>query len=136
MHKILFVCFGNLCRSPMAEGFFNALQSDATVVAESAGVGAMDGSPPSLLAVLEMKRRGIDISPLRARNIDSVDLSAYRTAVALDQRVAALFRTASPEFKDLRTWNIPDPYGGSAGQYRRAADLIRIQVEEFIRGLG
>lgn len=120
----------------MAEGFFNALHGDSSVVAESAGVGAMDGAPPSLLAVLEMKRRGIDIVPHRARNIDSVDLSAFKTAVALDRRVAALFRSASPEFKDLRTWNIPDPYGGSAGQYRRAADLLRVQVEEFLQGLG
>jgi protein-tyrosine phosphatase len=120
----------------MAEGFFNALTRDAEIVAESAGVGALDGAPPSLLAVLEMRRRGVDISRHRARNIASVDLSDYQTAVALDRKVAALFGTAAPEFGDLRVWEIPDPYGGPAGEYRLAAGRIRMQVEEFIRNMG
>jgi protein-tyrosine-phosphatase len=83
-----------------------------------------------------MKRRGIDISHHRARNIASIDLSEYETAIAMDREVAALFRTAFPEFEDLRIWNIPDPYGGSATQYQRAAGLIRDRVEDLLRGLG
>jgi len=133
--KVLFVCYGNLCRSPMAAGFFNALLPGASIVAESAGMAAMDGTPPSLLAVLEMKRRGIDISRHRARNISSVDLPDFETVIALDREVATLFWTAFPDNRDLRIWNIPDPYGGSAGGYQQAADLIRVQVEELIRGV-
>jgi protein-tyrosine-phosphatase len=133
MSKVLFVCFGNLCRSPMAEGFFNALNKNASVAAESAGVGAVDGTPPSLLAVLEMKRRGIDIARNRARNISSVVVSDYDMVVALDREVAALFWAAYPEYSGLRIWVIPDPYGGSAGEYREAADLISTQVEELIQ---
>ena len=64
--------------------------------AESAGVGAVDGTPPSLLAVLEMKRRGIDIAPHRARNISSVTVADYEIVVALDREVAALFWAALP----------------------------------------
>jgi protein-tyrosine phosphatase len=119
----------------MAEGFFNALVKDDSVTAESAGVGAVDGTPPSLLAVLEMKRRGIDISPHRARNVSSVPVDEYEIVVALDREVAALFWKAHPEHTGLRIWVVPDPYGGSAGEYREAADLIRKQVEELIRSI-
>ncbi len=119
----------------MAAGFFNASVRGNSIAAESAGVGAIDGAPPSLLAVLEMKRRGIDIKSHRARNIYSIAPTAFETVIALDRKVAALFLAAFPEYRDLRIWEIPDPYGGSAGQYRQAADLILANVEEFIRGL-
>jgi protein-tyrosine-phosphatase len=130
--KVLFVCYGNLCRSPMAEGFYNALRKSKAITAESAGVGAAGGSPASLLAVLEMKRRGIDISAHRARGLSAIDPAAYQRVVAMDREVAALFSVAFPAFPDLRIWNIPDPYGGPAGGYRQAADLIRVQVEELL----
>jgi protein-tyrosine phosphatase len=133
MRKVLFVCFGNLCRSPMAEGFLNSLGKNAAIVAESAGVGAVDGTPPSLLAVLEMKRRGVDIARHRARNISSITVSDYAIVVALDRKIAALFEAACPDYSGLQTWVIPDPYGGSAGEYREAADLISSQVEELFR---
>jgi protein-tyrosine phosphatase len=134
--KILFLCFGNLCRSPMAEGFFRALYSGDSFAAESAGMGAVDGTPPSLLAVLEMKRRGIDISGHRARNVASVFLPECETVVAMDREVAELFKVGFWDFPDLRTWEVRDPYGGSAGQYRQAAGIIRANVEEFILSLG
>jgi protein-tyrosine phosphatase len=132
---VLFVCYGNLCRSPMAEGFFNALRTSNAVAAESAGVGAVAGSAPSLLAVLEMKRRGIDISGHRARGLAAVDPAACVAVVALDREVAALLSVAFPELPGLRVWNVPDPYGGSAGGYRQAAEMIRAQVEDLLEEL-
>ncbi len=117
----------------MAEGFFNALRKDDSVTAESAGVGAVDGTPPSLPAVLEMKRRGIDISGHRARNISSVTISDYDIVIALDREVAARFWAAQPEYPGLRIWDVRDPYGGSAGEYRQAADRICENVEELLR---
>lgn len=133
--RVLFVCYGNLCRSPMAEGFFNALRRSNAVSAESAGVAAVAGSAASLLAVLEMKRRGIDISGHRARSVSAVDPAAYDRIVALDREVAALLSVAVPAPPELRVWNVPDPYGGPAGGYRQAADLIRTQVEELLAEL-
>jgi protein-tyrosine phosphatase len=132
VRKVLFVCFGNLCRSPMAEGIFNHLTGSSSIVAESAGVGATEGTPPSLPAVLEMKRRGIDISRHRARPVSSMDVSVFEMVIALDREVAALFQTAFPEYGHLQVWDIADPYGGSAAEYREAADRISSQVEELI----
>jgi protein-tyrosine phosphatase len=134
--KVLFLCFGNLCRSPMAAGFFHALYRGESFTAESAGMGAVAGTPPSLLAVLEMKRRGIDIKSHRARNITSVYLPYFETVIAMDREVAELFRIGFSDFPDLRVWEIEDPYGGSAAQYRQAADIIRVHVEEFIQRIG
>ena len=57
----------------MAAGFFNEAAPGRSFKAESAGVRAVDGANPSLLAILEMKRRGVDITAHRARNISSVD---------------------------------------------------------------
>ena len=135
VRRILFVCFGNLCRSPMAEGIFNHLTERSSIVAESAGVGAAEGTPPSLPAVLEMKRRGIDISRHRARPVSALDISVYEIAIALDREVAALFETAFPDYGNLQVWNVEDPYGGSAEEYRKAADLISTQVVELIRSI-
>jgi protein-tyrosine phosphatase len=131
--KVLFVCFGNLCRSPMAAGFLNASVSAATARAESAGVRAVDGAAPSLLAVLEMKRRGVDITAHRARNISAVDPGAFDTVIAMDREVGALFSAAHPRLKDFRIWKIPDPYGSSAGRYLQAADVIQTNVEDLLR---
>jgi protein-tyrosine phosphatase len=118
----------------MAAGFFNAKRGEFPVAAESAGMGAEDGNPASMLAVLEMKRRGIDISGHRARNIASVDLSSYDEIVALDREVASLLEKAVPDHPKLRVWNIADPYGGPAGGYRNAAEILRILVEQYLDG--
>jgi protein-tyrosine phosphatase len=133
--KVLFLCYGNLCRSPMAEGFFNALRGENPVVAESAGMGAVDGTPASLLAQLEMKRRGIDISRHRARNLASVDPGTYEEIVALDREVATLLEKAVPRHPKIRVWNIADPFGGPAGGYRDAAEIIKTYVGEYVRAL-
>src|SRR3974390_196386 len=68
MKNVLFVCTGNVCRSPMAEGLFRAaIQGRDSYRVLSAGLGAMDGQPPSPHAVQAVKELGIDISNLRSR---------------------------------------------------------------------
>ena len=68
MKTILFVCTGNVCRSPMAEGIFrHAIQGRGNYRVLSAGLGAMDGQPPSAHAVEAVKELGIDISYQRSR---------------------------------------------------------------------
>ncbi len=116
----------------MAAGFFNALRGGNPVVAESAGMGAVEGTPATSLAQLEMARRGIDISGHRARNIASVDLDSYEEIVALDREVAFLLEQAAPRHPKLRVWNIADPYGGPAGGYRDAAEIVKTYVEGYL----
>jgi len=135
VRKILFICYGNLCRSPMAAGLFNQLRGGNPVTAESAGVGTAEGSPASLLAVLEMKRRGIDISGHRARNILAVNLESYEEIIALDREVASLLEKAAPRHPRMRVWNIANPYGGPAGGYRDAAEILNTFIEEYILAL-
>lgn len=120
----------------MAEGFFNALIRDKSILAESAGVGATDGAPASASAIEEMKRREIDISHHRARHVNSIDITKFEMAIALDREVAVFFRTALPDYQALVTWDIPDPFGGSPVGYQPTADMIRAHIEEFIRELG
>lgn len=133
--KVLFLCYGNLCRSPMAAGLFNAQPGKVPVTAESAGMGAIDGNPASLLAVLEMGRRGIDISGHRARNIASVNPGDYEEIIAMDREVAAMLEKAAPHHPKMRVWNIADPYGGPAGGYKDAADILKMYVDDYLRAL-
>ena len=67
-HTILFICTGNICRSPMAEGLFKNLvdQNKADLIVKSAGVGAQNGQPPSENAIRAMQDLDIDISPERS----------------------------------------------------------------------
>ena len=68
MKTVLFICTGNVCRSPMAEGIFRrAVQGRGDFHILSAGLGAMDGQPPSVYAIQAVKELGIDISGQRSR---------------------------------------------------------------------
>src|SRR2546425_8951237 len=68
MKTILFVCTGNVCRSPMAEGLFrHAVKGRGDFCVLSAGVGALDGQPPRAYAVQALRGMGIDISQQRSR---------------------------------------------------------------------
>ena len=68
MRNVLFVCTGNVCRSPMAEGIFRrAVQGRGDYRVISAGLGALEGQPPSAHAVAAVKELGIDISNQRSR---------------------------------------------------------------------
>ena len=86
MKKILFVCTGNTCRSPMAAVIFNQLaaQSGLDYVAESAGVAAVGDRPASENAVKAVAEIGLDLSAHRTRFLPSLDLNEYSLFVALN----------------------------------------------------
>ncbi|MGA2751087.1 MAG: ribose 5-phosphate isomerase B [Verrucomicrobiota bacterium] len=138
MKTVLFVCTGNICRSPMAEGLFrHATRGRDDCRAISAGVGALEGLPPSPHAVRALKELGIDIAELRSRVLTSelVDQADYifgMTHSHVDS-VNLLFPQATEKTFLLREFDetldefekdISDPIGGSYETYAYCRDQI------------
>jgi protein-tyrosine phosphatase len=128
--SILFVCMGNICRSPLAEGIFTYLVNQARLTdrftIDSAGTGGWhEGEPPDHRSIAVARRHGIDIAGQRARRIRSIDFVSVDLIVAMDRdNVAELNRITSPEaniqlFGDIALGtgeDIADPYyGGPEG---------------------
>ena len=91
MTRVLFVCLGNICRSPSAEGVFRKLVEDAglsrSIETDSAGTGSWHvGKAPDRRAQTVAQQRGIDITRLRARQIIPQDFTAFDYLIAMDQQ--------------------------------------------------
>src|SRR6476646_5072325 len=138
MKTVLFVCTGNVCRSPMAEGLFrHVVQGRGQYRVISAGLGAMEGQPPSPYAVQAVKELGIDISAQRSRMltsqmVDEADLILGMTHSHLDT-VMMLYPHAAEKVFLLREFDdalaifekdISDPIGGSFDVYLECRDQI------------
>lgn len=135
--KIIFVCTGNTCRSPMAEGLFKALLSKwgvGGVEVGSAGLAAFPGAPVSDKSVTVMEEVGIDISAHRASPLSPEMLNADRIiTMTAGQREAM---SSLPVAVDAMPVEIPDPYGGSLEEYRRCRDTIAAALPEVASRLG
>ena len=86
-YSVLFVCLGNICRSPLAEGAFRAEAErlGLNVVADSAGTGGWHrGDPPDPRAIAVARRQGVDIGGLRARQVTAEDFRRFTHILALD----------------------------------------------------
>ena len=146
--RVLFVCLGNICRSPTAEAVFRDLvQREApglTIDADSAGTHAYHiGSAPDARSVAAALRRGIDMSRLQARLVEAADFERFDLLLAMDeQNYRHLVRMAPPEYRErVRLLlefapeqgrrEVPDPYYGGATGFEDVLDL----VEEAARGL-
>jgi protein-tyrosine phosphatase len=128
--RLLFVCSGNTCRSPLAE----ALARTRTVSAESAGVAAQkgDGAAPYAVRVLRTDR-GLDLSDHVPRDVDALDLDAFDRIVAMDPTVAQRLRIQYEVNPDaLVTWSIPDPYGGTLADYRYCLEQIDAALDRLL----
>ena len=88
-HTVLFICTGNVCRSPMAEGLFRDLveKNDADFAVKSAGVGAQDGQPPSENSVRAMQDLGIDITAQRSQML-TAELAAEADMILVPEFMA------------------------------------------------
>lgn len=146
--RVLFVCTGNICRSPTAEGLFRALVEaeglGPMIEVDSAGTGGWHvGEPPDPRSQEAARRRGVDLSALRARQVTPADFAAFDYVVALDRgHHQALLRMAPPEHRDrlhlflrhapeLGLDDVPDPYYGGAHGFEHVLDL----VDKGCRGL-
>ena len=147
--KVLFVCMGNICRSPTAEGVFRQLiekhgLSDR-VTTDSAGTHAYHaGEPPDQRAQSTALSRGLDISDLRARSVDFDDFEKFDYVLAMDSNNYSrlseqcpdayreklnLFLSFAPE---LNITEVPDPYYGGNLGFENVFDMVEAASEGLI----
>jgi len=146
--RILFVCMGNICRSPTAEGVFRRLVAERApgmaIEVDSAGTHDYHvGDPPDPRSIAAASRRGVDLSHLRARIVSDEDFERFDLIIAMDRlnRATLLDRSPEPFRERIRLFmefagsgeieDVPDPYYGGAPGFERVLDL----AEEAAAGL-
>lgn len=145
--KVLFVCMGNICRSPTAQGVFESLVAEARledyVVIDSAGTHAYHvGKQPDPRATQAASLRGIDLTNQRARRVEANDFISFDYVLAMDSSNLDDLLAICPDehqtkvrlfldFAEGSTTDVPDPYYGGSQGFERVLDL----VEEGARGL-
>ncbi len=143
--KVLFVCMGNICRSPTAHGVFQRYLRERApeldVDVDSAGTHDYHvGSPPDPRSIAAAARRGVDLSAQRARLVETSDFQRYDLIVAMDRlnrevllerspaayrdRVRLLMEFAGVRSADGDELDVPDPYYGGAVGFERVLDLV------------
>ena len=129
--NILFICTGNTCRSPMAEGYLNSKKLYG-VTAQSRGIAA-DGSPVSENSKTVMAEAGIDISGHVSRQVTDTDIDEADKIICLSRsHAAALAQAGVPAFKlSVLGGGISDPFGGSPEVYRNCRDEIFRAVDKL-----
>ncbi|NDW53270.1 low molecular weight protein-tyrosine-phosphatase [Aliiroseovarius sp. PrR006] len=123
--RILFVCLGNICRSPSAEGVFRALAAEAGLEVETDSAGTSDwhvGNPPYAPMQAAAKARGFDLSDLRARQFTARDFEAFDLIIGMDDSNVGSIERLRPAgsqtpvqiFTDFTSEtgmdHVPDPY--------------------------
>lgn len=146
MRRVLFVCLGNICRSPTAEAVFRhrAGQAGLAVQVDSCGTsGWHAGEPPYPPAIAAAARRGYDLTTLRARQIAPGDFRAFDHILVMDRRNLAdvqalcpkggpapqLFLAHAPDHGD----EVPDPW--YTGEFDRVLDMIEAASDGLIAAL-
>jgi protein-tyrosine phosphatase len=146
--RVLFVCLGNICRSPTAEAVFRTIAArdapELTVEVDSAGTaGYHVGEPPDPRTQEAASRRGYDLSGLRARVVEPRDFERFDLILAMDRKNLSVLQRRAPvdvrsrvrlflEFApEMGTAEVPDPYYGGPNGFEEVLDL----VESASRGL-
>lgn len=146
--RILFVCLGNICRSPTAEAVVRAIAAreapELTLELDSAGTADYHiGQPPDPRTRAAAARRGYDLSALRARVVEPADFERFDLILAMDRENLKALRRRAPtqahqrlrlflEFApDPDAQDVPDPYYGGPNGFEEVLDLI----EGTTRGL-
>jgi protein-tyrosine phosphatase len=150
--SILFVCLGNICRSPLAEGVFRAVLAERGMaddfLIDSAGMGDWHaGQAPDPRAIAVARTHGVDISGQRARMITEEDFARFDLILGMDRKnITELHEIAPDAFRDRihlfldfagsGAREVPDPYFGDAAGFAETYRLIRAASEALAEKLG
>ena len=149
---VLFVCMGNICRSPTAEGVFRAALNRAGIAnrvrTDSAGLGDWHvGAPPDKRAIEAARRRGYDLSALRGRKVEREDFSRFDWILCMDESNLKTLNDLKPddfaghlglllEFAPEQGMReVPDPYYGGPEGFDRVLDLIEASAAGLVAKL-
>lgn len=132
---ILFVCYGNACRSPMAEGLAKLIVGE-NIRIESAGLSPiLEGATHDAIQVLH-EVYGVDISHHTARSVDDIRIALFEKVIVLDTYVFEELKNRNPSLSDrLTLWDIEDPYGQDMGAYCKTAEIIKNLIENHLASL-
>ena len=151
--RVLFVCMGNICRSPMAHGVFRHMVRqaglDSVVIAGSAGTHAFhQGEPADPRAQMAMSRRGYNIADLRARQVTMEDFESYDMILVMDWENLSLLQNQAPKrfhhklqmlmrfASDHESATVPDPYQGGSQAFEQALSAIGRAKQTDIAHIG
>jgi protein-tyrosine phosphatase len=148
---VLFVCTGNICRSPTAHGVFlhmvRAAGLSAQIRVDSAGTHDYHvGEAPDARAQAHARRRGYDLSALRARQVTQRDFATFDRILAMDRGHLEILRRQAPAgYEGLDLFmayaqpspgpDVPDPYYGGAAGFERVLDMIELAAKGLLRSL-
>ena len=150
--KVLFCCMGNICRSPTAQGVFQALVEKEglqdRIEVDSAGTHAYHvGEPPDQRAQETARKRGFDLSDQRARRAVAEDFLLFDYVVAMDQDNYHALYAICPEgmeekihllmdyAPEFRTREVPDPYYGGSSGFEQVFDMVEAAATGFLEAL-
>ncbi len=150
--RVIFICMGNICRSPTAEGVFRRVIEKAGLAdrigCDSAGThGYHIGDPPDERAQRHAATRGYDLSGLRARKVDVADFTRFELVLAMDRSNLELLKHLCPARQHRRLalygdfserysgQEVPDPYYGGAGGFKRVLDMIEETSQRLLQRL-
>lgn len=129
--NVLFVCTGNTCRSPMAEGFYNNIYGGG---AKSTGIYAESGALPSEYSVEAMRNFGIDISEHKATQVTPEDVKNAEKIYTMTSGHAVILKEAFPEAAnkiEVLGKGISDPFGADLQTYEKCAKEIQAYISKL-----
>lgn len=150
MSSVLFVCLGNICRSPLAEGVFRQLVLEAglEMQIDSAGTGDWHvGHEPDVRSQAVALKNGIDISQLRARQLEAQDFNRFRFIIGMDDSNLTNLKAWEPanHSADVRLLldfaphlglrTVPDPYYGTEKDFEETYRLVRAGAEGLLKAI-
>lgn len=149
-HRVLFICLGNICRSPLAEGAFRSACEKAglDVFVDSAGTAAYHiSNQPDPRAIHVARANGVDISQARGRQLSDEDFERFTHIFAMDTANLAGINARAPRkprakisllldiFGDRQGESIPDPYYGDESDFEECWQTVSEAVDELVRQL-